>query len=183
MKPSPCPEFDQGCESATPLQFLVLYTSFALISIGAGCVRPCSIAFGADQVNNKEDPNSERVLDSFFQWYYGSTGLSTVIALTLVVYIQDQFGWLIGFAVPASLMVLSLMAFLLGSPLYVHVNPKKSLFIGLIQVPVAAFCKRKISLSLPNAVAHYFNGNDSNIRTPADDLRCLITRSILEVFP
>lgn len=173
MKPSPCPRFGHGCESATPLQFLVLYTSFALISIGAGCVRPCSIAFGADQVNNGENPNNERVLDSFFQWYYASTGLATVIALTLVVYIQDQFGWLIGFGVPASLMVLSLIAFLLGSPLYVHVPPEKNLFIGLIQVPVAAFRKRKINLSLPEAVEHYFNGNESNIRIPIDKLRCL----------
>ncbi|KAJ8432388.1 hypothetical protein Cgig2_009990 [Carnegiea gigantea] len=173
MKPSAHPQFGQGCESATSLQFLVLYTSFALISIGAGCVRPCSIAFGADQVNNRENPNNERVLDSFFQWYYASTGLATVIALTLVVYIQDQFGWRIGFGVPASLMVLSLIAFLLGSPLYVHVPPEKNLFLGLIQVPVAAFQKRKINLSVPEAVEHYFNGSDSNIRIPIDKLRCL----------
>lgn len=173
MKPSPCAQSAQSCDSATPLQFLVLYSSFALISIGAGCVRPCSIAFGADQVDNKENPDNARTLDSFFNWYYASTGLSTILALTLVVYIQDQFGWRVGFGVPATLMVLSLVAFLIGSPLYVHVRAGENLFSSLIKVLLAAYRKRKITLPRPYTDEHYFHGTDSKITTPSDNLRCL----------
>ncbi|XP_021729221.1 protein NRT1/ PTR FAMILY 1.1-like [Chenopodium quinoa] len=132
LKPAPCAKSSsESCSSATPIQFLVLFGSFGLISIGAGCVRPCSLAFGADQVSNKDNPNNERVLDSFFNWYYASTGLATIIALTVIVFIQDKFGWPIGFGVPVCLMVLSLVAFFFGSPLYVHVKVKDSLFIGM----------------------------------------------------
>ncbi|XP_057522944.1 protein NRT1/ PTR FAMILY 1.2-like [Amaranthus tricolor] len=173
MKPSPCVSSSQSCDSATPLQFLVLFGSFGLISIGAGCVRPCSIAFGADQVNNKENLNNERVLDSFFNWYYASTGLSTIVALTVIVYIQDQFGWPIGFGIPACLMILSLVAFLFGSPLYVHVKAKENLFLGLFQVPIAAYRKRKISLPPYNSSEHYFLGNASEVTTLTDNIRCL----------
>ncbi|KAL9225999.1 hypothetical protein vseg_001859 [Gypsophila vaccaria] len=172
MKPPPCTKSASDCDSATPLQYLVLFSSFGLISIGAGCVRPCSIALGADQFNNKENPDNERVLDSFFNWYYASTGLSSIIALTVIVYIQDQFGWQIGFGVPVCLMILSLTAFLLGSPLYVHVKPKESLFTSLVQVPVAAFRKRKILLQPPDAEECYFFENDSTATIPSDNLRC-----------
>ncbi|KNA07630.1 hypothetical protein SOVF_170040 [Spinacia oleracea] len=172
MKPSPCAMSSQDCDSPTSLHYLVLFGSFGLISVGAGCVRPCSLAFGADQVNDKENPNNERVLDSFFNWYYASTGLSTVIALTFIVYIQDKFGWQIGFGVPVFLMVISLATFLLGSPLYVHVKARDNLFIGLFQVPVAAFQRRKISFRA-GAEVRYYCGNGSEATTPSDHIRCL----------
>lgn len=92
---------------------------------------------------DKENPNNKRVIDSFFNWYYASTRLATIIALTVIVFIQDK-GWPIGYGVPACLMVLSIAAFLFGSPLYVHVKVKDSLFVGMFQVPIAAFRKRKI---------------------------------------
>ncbi|KAK9750521.1 hypothetical protein RND81_02G202700 [Saponaria officinalis] len=180
MKPPPCIKSSSDCDSATPLQYLVLFGSFGLISIGAGCVRPCSIAFGADQFYDKENPNNERVLDSFFNWYYGSTGLSSIIALTIVVYIQDHFGWQIGFGVPVCLMILSLIAFLLGFPFYVHVKPKESLFTSLVQVPVAAFRKRKLFLPPPDAEEGYFYENDSKTTLPTENLRCLNRACIIE---
>ncbi|XP_021739184.1 protein NRT1/ PTR FAMILY 1.1-like [Chenopodium quinoa] len=175
LKPAPCARSSsESCSSATPIQFLVLFGSFGLISIGAGCVRPCSLAFGADQVSNKDNPNNERVLDSFFNWYYASTGLATIIALTVIVFIQDKFGWPIGFGVPVCLMILSLVAFFFGSPLYVHVKAKDSLFIGMFQVPVAAFRKRNVSLPPIDAEELYFGGNNgSEKKVPSDSLRCL----------
>ncbi|XP_021766907.1 protein NRT1/ PTR FAMILY 1.1-like [Chenopodium quinoa] len=179
MKPAPCAKYSKDCDTATSLQYLVLFGSFGLISIGAGCVRPCSLAFGADQVNDKENPNNERVLDSFFNWYYASTGLSTIIALTFIVYIQDKFGWQIGFGVPAILMVLSLVTFLLGSPLYVHIKAKENLFLGLFQVPVAAYRRRKISFPVNAAEVHYYCENDSEVTAPSDHIRCLNSACVI----
>ncbi|XP_015168089.1 protein NRT1/ PTR FAMILY 1.2-like [Solanum tuberosum] len=61
------------------------------MSIGTGFVRPCSIIFGADQLGKKEN---QRLLDSYFNWYYASTGISTILAVTVIVYIQDRYGLL-----------------------------------------------------------------------------------------
>lgn len=144
MRPPPCEKFEVDCNPATPAQLAVLLSSFGLISIGAGCIRPCSMAFGADQLE-KEDPDSERILESFFNWYYASTVGSTVIALTVIVYIQDQMGWSYGFGVPVILMFFAALVFVFGSSLYVKVNPSSSLFSGFVQVPWVAFKNRKLN--------------------------------------
>nr|AFK41192.1 unknown [Lotus japonicus] len=85
------------CNSATATQLLLLFLSFRLISIGAGCIRPCSIAFGADQLTIKENSKNERLLDSYFNWYYTSIGASTIVALGVITYIQENLGWKFGF--------------------------------------------------------------------------------------
>ncbi|XP_028124852.1 protein NRT1/ PTR FAMILY 1.2-like [Camellia sinensis] len=146
LKPPPCEQLKHNCNSPTTAQLAVLFSSFGLISIGAGCIRPCSIAFGADQLDDKENPNNERNLQSFLYWYYASGGLSAVVALTVIVYIQDHWGWQVGFGVPAILMALSTLVFLMGSSIYVKVKPSQSLFTGFVQVLVVAFRKRKLSL-------------------------------------
>ncbi|KAK6790547.1 hypothetical protein RDI58_009628 [Solanum bulbocastanum] len=135
-----------GCDGATAVQLAILLCSFGLISIGTGFNRPCSIAFGADQLENKENPDNERLIDSYFNWYYASVGVSLVLAVTVIVYIQDHFGWQIGFAVPALLMIVSVSVFLIGSPLYIKAKARGSLFTGLFQVAVAAFRKRHINV-------------------------------------
>ncbi|XP_052736999.1 protein NRT1/ PTR FAMILY 1.2-like isoform X2 [Vigna angularis] len=68
LKPS-CESIMLHCSSATTAQLAVLFLSLGLISIGAGCVRPCSIAFGADQLKIKEGSNNERLLDSYFNCF------------------------------------------------------------------------------------------------------------------
>jgi peptide/histidine transporter 3/4 len=169
LKPPSC-ESQQVCESATAAQLALLLSSFGLISIGAGCIRPCSIAFGADQLDNKENPNNERLLASFFNWYYASIGVSTVLALTLIVYIQDNLGWTVGFGVPVILMIISTLIFLAGRSLYVKVKPSKSLFTGFVQVAVVAFKNRKLCLPQSNS-DQYCHSHDSNFLVPTDNLR------------
>ncbi|KAF3965889.1 hypothetical protein CMV_009962 [Castanea mollissima] len=171
LKPPPCAQFSSNCGSASPGQLIVLLSSFGLMSIGAGCIRPCSMAFGADQLDKKDNPKNERLLQSFFSWYYASIGVSTVLALTIIVYIQDHLGWKVGFGVPAILMAVSALMFLFGSSLYVKVKVEKSLFTGFIQVLVAAFRKRNLPLSAKNVEYHY--GKGPNLIAPTDKLRCL----------
>ncbi|KAK1313226.1 putative peptide transporter [Acorus calamus] len=104
------------------------------MSIGAGGIRPCSLAFGVDQLyhdatdEKTDDPKRERLLQSFFNWYYASVGLSIMVAVTVVVYIQDSLGWKVGFGVPTLLMLVSAVLFLLGSSLYVKVGPKRKYY-------------------------------------------------------
>lgn len=158
------------CNSATATQLLLLFLSFGLISIGAGCIRPCSIAFGADQLTIKENSKNERLLDSYFNWYYTSIGASTIVALGVITYIQENLGWKIGFGVPAALMLISALSFTLGSPFYVKLKPSKSLLTGFVQVAVAATKNRKLSLPVGNFEL-YYQGRDSEPIVPTDSLR------------
>ncbi|CAL9221040.1 unnamed protein product [Arabidopsis halleri] len=175
VKPSPCvATAGTSCSSATSSQLALLYSAFALISIGSGGIRPCSLAFGADQLDNKENPKNERVLESFFGWYYASSSVAVLIAFTVIVYIQDHLGWKIGFGIPAILMLFAGFLFVLASPLYVKRNVSKSLFTGLAQVVTAAYVNRNLTLPDPHDSRDcYYRFKDSELKAPSDKLRFL----------
>ncbi|KAG4943932.1 hypothetical protein AAZX31_17G179900 [Glycine max] len=171
LRPS-CQSLMLGCNSASAAQLAVLFLSLGLISIGAGCVRPCSIAFGADQLTIKVRSNDERLLDSYFNWYYTSVGVSTVFSMSVIVYIQENLGWKIGFGIPAVLMLVSAISFILGSPFYAKVKPSHSLLTSFAQVVVVAVKNRKLTLPDCN-FDQYYHDRDSELMVPTDSLRCL----------
>ncbi|KAI3416922.1 uncharacterized protein J3R85_014907 [Psidium guajava] len=143
-RPPPCDQFTKTCESSSTPQIILLISAFALISIGAGGIRTCSLAFGADQVDRRENPNNKRVLESYFNLYYASAFLSVLVALTAIVYTQDHLGWKVGFGIPAILMFFSAFLFVLASPFYVKQKANRSLFTGFAQVIVVAYKNRKL---------------------------------------
>ncbi|KAE8793221.1 Peptide transporter PTR2 [Hordeum vulgare] len=49
-------------------------------------------------------------------------GLAVLLALTVLVYIQDNVGWGWGFGIPAIAMFVSVLSFVVGYPLYVRVQ-------------------------------------------------------------
>ncbi|KAB2618502.1 protein NRT1/ PTR FAMILY 1.1-like [Pyrus ussuriensis x Pyrus communis] len=133
-RPHHCDPYKEKCVPANTAQVMLLFASFGLMSIGAGGIRPCSLAFGTNQLDNPDNPNNERRLQSFFNWYYASVGVSVMLAVTVIVYIQDQIGWVVGFGVPVGLMFLSTVFFFLGSSLYVKVPPNKNCLLDFSSV-------------------------------------------------
>ena len=83
---------------------------------------------------------------NLFNWYFFSMGLASLSALTIVVYIQDNMGWGWGLGIPTIAMMISIIAFVLGYPLYKHVKPEGSPLVRLAQVIVAAIRKRNKTL-------------------------------------
>lgn len=79
---------------------------------------------------------------NFFNLYFFCMGLASLLALTLMVYIQDNVGWGLGFGILAAVMGLSVVVFVVGYPLYINVPPAGSPLTRLCQVIVAAFKKR-----------------------------------------
>ncbi|CAN0901540.1 Protein NRT1/ PTR FAMILY 1.1 [Linum grandiflorum] len=167
------------CQPADGGQLTLLFTSFVLMAIGAGGIRPCSLAFGADQLNNPSSPNNERTLQTFFSWYYASVGISIIISALLIVAIQDKFGWVIGFGVPVVLMFISAVLFLCGYKLYIRVPGDSSLLSSFGQVVAAAWNRRGESLQSRDSVRWFYHRGSKLVR-PTDKLRflnkaCMIT--------
>ncbi|KAI8022387.1 Protein NRT1/ PTR FAMILY 3.1 [Camellia lanceoleosa] len=73
-------------------------------------------------------------------------GASMLVAVTVIVYIQDYVGWGWGLGVPSIAMFLSIVAFVVGYPLYRNLDPAGSPFTRLLQVCVAAFRKRNLDM-------------------------------------
>ncbi|CAK7337432.1 unnamed protein product [Dovyalis caffra] len=160
------------CVSPKPGQFFLLFSSFLLMAIGAGGIRPCSLAFGADQIDNPTNPKNKRTLQTFFNWYYASVGISIMIAVLAIVAIQDAAGWVVGFGVPVVLMLSSTIFFFLGSPQYIKVKSNKSLVSGFARVIVATWKNKNLAL-LPMDSAAWYYLKGSKLVAPTEKLRFL----------
>ncbi|KAJ3687088.1 hypothetical protein LUZ61_016252 [Rhynchospora tenuis] len=145
LHPPTCTQ-PQECQGPTPFQMFVLFSAYFLLIIGAGGIRPCNLAFGVDQFNPNMD-SGRRGISSFFNWYYCTFTCAVMVSSTVIVYVQSNISWAIGLGIPAVLMVLSCIAFFIGTKLYVIVKPQGSPFTGFVQVPVAAFKKWWVKIS------------------------------------
>lgn len=170
----------QTCEAATGMQYLFLFTSLALMSFGAGGIRPCSLAFAADQINNPKNPKNARIMKSFFNWYYVSVGVSVMFSVVFIVYIQVKAGWVIGFGIPVGLMLFSSVMFFLGSFMYVKVKPNKTLLAGFAHVIVASWKNRHLTLPYPNNSGLWYFHSGSNLVQPTDKARFLNKACIIK---
>ncbi|XP_078149077.1 protein NRT1/ PTR FAMILY 2.11-like [Carex rostrata] len=144
LHPHPCEE-NQQCDGPTLPQLSVLISAFFLLTIGAGGIRPCNLAFGADQFDPRTE-SGRRGIDSFFNWYYCTFTFAVMVSSTVIVYVQTDVSWALGLAIPAVLMLLSCIAFFIGTKLYVKVKPEGSPFTAFAQVLVAAFKKRRVEI-------------------------------------
>ncbi|KAM3253900.1 hypothetical protein ACQJBY_047786 [Aegilops geniculata] len=131
------------CQGPTDSQLAVLLVSFFFLVVGAGGIRPCNLAFGADQFDPRT-ADGRRGIASFFNWYYFTFTIAIMISATVIIYLQSNVNWALGLAVPAALMGLSCAVFIMGTRLYVRVRPEGSPFTSFAQVLVAATRKRHL---------------------------------------
>ncbi|KAL3336730.1 hypothetical protein AABB24_029407 [Solanum stoloniferum] len=163
LRPPSCKD-DEYCKEANSSQLAILYVSLLLTAFGSGGIRPCVVAFGADQFD-ENDPNQKTQTWKFFNWYYFSMGFSMLVAVTVIVYIQDNIGWGVGFGVPTIAMLISIVVFIFGYPLYRNLDPAGSPFTRLVQVCVAAYKKRKLDMVNDTNLLYQNQELDTDIST------------------
>ncbi|KAG6595347.1 Protein NRT1/ PTR FAMILY 2.8, partial [Cucurbita argyrosperma subsp. argyrosperma] len=149
MRPPPCSSGKTDCIQSKSWQLAFLYLGLGLLVIGAGGIRPCNISFGADQFDTNTEKGRAK-LESFLNWWYFLFSIALVIALTLVVYIQTNISWTLGFAIPTAAFIFSIVIFLLGRHLYICRIPQGSVFADMAKVLIATYRKRQIPRPSPN---------------------------------
>ncbi|KAG6550547.1 hypothetical protein Mapa_007916 [Marchantia paleacea] len=150
-----------GCIRATNLQLGVVYLALSLMVVGSGGIRPCVGPFGASQFD-QSDPKENAQIKSYFNWYYFSVMVATLVASTVIVYIQDNVSWGWGFGISAAVMVLSIFSFVCGSFLYRFSYPQGSAFTRMAQVIVAAARKRRLALPADSNLLYYGHFEDDS---------------------
>lgn len=134
-----------GCHP-TSAQTAACFIALYLIALGTGGIKPCVSSFGADQFD-ESDEKERKKKSSFFNWFYFSINIGALVASSVLVWIQMNVGWGWGFGVPAVAMVLAIIFFFGGSPLYRLQIPGGSPLTRICQVIVAA--SRKFHLQVP----------------------------------
>ncbi|XP_057495937.1 protein NRT1/ PTR FAMILY 8.3-like [Actinidia eriantha] len=181
LKPAEC--VDSVCPSATPAQYMVFFSGLYMIALGTGGIKPCVSSFGADQFDDT-DPKERVKKGSFFNWFYLSINIGALVSSSLIVWIQENAGWGLGFGIPTLFMGIAIASFFSGTPLYRFQNPGGSPLTRLCQVLVAAF--RKWNLEVPTDSTLLYEAPDraSEIEecrklNHTDDLTCLDRAAVI----
>ncbi|KAJ8769888.1 hypothetical protein K2173_008970 [Erythroxylum novogranatense] len=115
----------KDAKSQSPgFRVILFFFSIYLVAVGQGGHKPCVQAFGADQFDG-QDPKESKEKNSFFNWWYFFSSMGINVSLTVLVYIQENLNWALGFGIPCIMMLAALFVLLLGSRTYRY-NVKKS---------------------------------------------------------
>ncbi|NXE81093.1 S15A1 protein, partial [Cochlearius cochlearius] len=108
-------------------------TGLILIALGTGGIKPCVSAFGGDQFEDDQEKQRSRFFSIFYLSINAGSLLSTII--TPILRAQEcgihskQRCYPLAFGVPAALMAIALVVFIIGSRMYKKVQPQGNIMI------------------------------------------------------
>ncbi|KAH8415429.1 hypothetical protein KR222_011805, partial [Zaprionus bogoriensis] len=121
-----------------------------LIALGSGGIKPCVAAFGGDQF---KVPEQVKQITSFFSLFYFSINAGSLISTSVTPILREDvhcFGdincYPLAFGVPAILMIVSVLVFVLGRPLYKIKPPAGNMVVlvsSTIWTALTTKCKEK----------------------------------------
>uniref|UniRef100_A0A3B4T7V8 Solute carrier family 15 member 1 n=1 Tax=Seriola dumerili TaxID=41447 RepID=A0A3B4T7V8_SERDU len=106
-----------------------------LIALGTGGIKPCVAAFGGDQFSDHQDRQRRTFFSVFYLCINGGSLLSTII--TPILRAQDcgihsqQKCYSLAFGVPAALMLVALVVFIVGSGMYYKAEPQGNIMLDV----------------------------------------------------
>ncbi|KAG7026155.1 Protein NRT1/ PTR FAMILY 5.2 [Cucurbita argyrosperma subsp. argyrosperma] len=146
LRPPSCDQPNSGhCQKASTLQLAVYFGALYILAVGTGGTKPNISTIGADQFDDFHPKEKKQKL-SFFNWWMFSIFFGTLFANIILVYIQDNIGWTLGYGLPTIGLAVSIGIFVVGIPFYRHKVPAGSPFTRMAKVIVAAINNRKLPL-------------------------------------
>ncbi|XP_047337657.1 protein NRT1/ PTR FAMILY 6.2 [Impatiens glandulifera] len=150
------------CEQATGFQMGILYLALYLIALGTGGLKSSISGFGTDQFDDK-DPKEKTHMAYFFQRFFFFISIGTLMAVTVLVYIQDQVGRSLAYGICSISMFIALLIFLFGTKRYRYKNSQGSPIVHICQVIAASIRKRKLDLPYSVSMLYETNLEESRI--------------------
>ncbi|XP_055924152.1 solute carrier family 15 member 1-like isoform X2 [Argiope bruennichi] len=92
-----------------------------IIGIGTGGIKPCVSAFGGDQFSSRQEKERQKFFSVFYFAINSGSVLSTLLTPILradVHCLGSDSCYPLAYGIPAALMVIALILFLIGKPLY-----------------------------------------------------------------
>ncbi|KAK4789999.1 hypothetical protein SAY86_017303 [Trapa natans] len=118
----------------------VFWFALYVIAMGNGGTKPNISSMGADQFDDTH-PKEKNQKNSFFNWWMFGVFTGSFIANTVVMWVQEDFSWGMGYAIQTIGLTFALCFFLVGTPFYRHQTPHASSYGEIFKVLVAAIRK------------------------------------------
>ncbi|XP_067640959.1 peptide transporter family 1-like isoform X2 [Eurosta solidaginis] len=155
----------------------------ALVALGSGGIKPCVSAFGGDQF---KVPDQIKQLTTFFSLFYFSINSGSLISTTVTPILREDvscFGekecYSLAFGVPAILMVISIVIFVLGRPLYKVKPPAGNMFV-MVSKTIGTAISTKWKEKKTNPREHWLDYADKKYdRSLIEDIKVLMRVLVL----
>ncbi|KAH9693178.1 hypothetical protein KPL70_016595 [Citrus sinensis] len=135
LRPPACKE--RPCVEANGGQNAFLLCALGLIALGTGGIKPCVSSFGADQYDEADEKEAIQKY-VFFNWFFFAINMGAIFGITVLVYIQEQKGWSVGFGIPTAFTICSIIIVAAGFPYYRYQKPIGSPLTRFVQVIVSS---------------------------------------------
>lgn len=157
LRPPPCNDINSSnCPKPNTTELAVFYTALYVLALGTGGTKPNISTIGADQFDDF-DPKEKSHKLSFFNWWMFSIFTGILFGNTVLVYIQDNVGWALGYGIPTVGLAVAIVIFLIGTPFYRHKKPNGSPFTRMARVIVAAMRKWRTSVPKDSSELYEFH--------------------------
>ncbi|KAL6658999.1 hypothetical protein ACP70R_003039 [Stipagrostis hirtigluma subsp. patula] len=141
------------CARATGAQLGVLYLALYLTALGTGGLKSSVSGFGSDQFD-ETDAGERNQMMRFFNWFFFFISLGSLLAVTVLVYVQDNLGRPWGYGACAASIAAGLVVFLAGTRRYRFKKLAGSPLTQIAAVIVAAWRKRRLELPTDPAMLY-----------------------------
>lgn len=159
LRPASCSATGGGggvvgeCARASGAQLGVLYLALYLTALGTGGLKSSVSGFGSDQFD-ESDGGEKRQMMRFFNWFFFFISLGSLLAVTVLVYVQDNLGRRWGYGACACAIAAGLLVFLAGTRRYRFKKLAGSPLTQIAAVVVAAWRKRRLPLPADPAMLY-----------------------------
>lgn len=149
LQPPPCPNPPREttnvvCHEVTGGKAAVLFLGLYLAALGVGGIKGSLPPHGAEQFDDKTKEGRKK-RSAFFNYYVFCLSCGGLIAVTFVVWIEDNIGWQWGFGVSTLTILLAIPIFLLGSPTYRIKVPAGSPLTIIFKVTIVHIMRKSTS--------------------------------------
>ncbi|XP_047093156.1 protein NRT1/ PTR FAMILY 5.2-like [Lolium rigidum] len=184
LKPPPCD--GTTCPRASALELGVYFGGLYTIALGHGGTKPNISTIGADQFDDF-DPVEKLHKLSFFNWWMFTIFLGILFSTTVLVYLQDNVSWSVGYGIPTLGLLVSIVIFLAGTPMYRHKKPQGSPLTSMGKVVAAAVWKHKVELPMDAKQLHELElehyTSRKRFRMDATDSMRFLNKAAVKVNP
>jgi len=127
---------DPDRETGETVNTVLCLVALAVVAAGTGGIKPCVSTLGGDQF--PKDDRGTKQLEDFFSIFYFSINAGSLCSTFITPVLRSQGNYFIAFLVPAILMAIALILFLLGSKYYTRNMPTGNIFAQFLGATWAA---------------------------------------------
>ncbi|XP_054809763.1 protein NRT1/ PTR FAMILY 4.6 [Prosopis cineraria] len=157
------------CDTTTPCQEVdggkaaMLFAGLYLVALGVGGIKGSLPSHGAEQFDGTT-PSGRKQRSTFFNYFVFCLSCGALIAVTFVVWVEDNKGWEWGFAISTIGILVSIPVFLSGSTTYRNKIPTGSPLTTIFKVLIAASINTCVNRNSSSAVVN-MGSSPSNLKS------------------